>query len=250
MHVLGIDYVGNEIRAGLVDVEKGRLDSTEFVSFPIIEHTPSRFLSRVHEIVKLFKWKGIIGVGFPAPVKQGIILRPPYLDDMWEDMDIQLMLSEMTDLTVFVYNGMDCMAWAEMNYGAGADAKGTTVLLSVGPIILSSIFFDKTLFPNSELGIIEMNGVTANERASNKTRKEEGLKRRTWAKRIQYVLDHYEDLLNPDHVILCGEVCHKADKVIPFIETRFAEIKEASLFKYSGMIGAAVRAYQASQKTT
>ncbi len=248
MHVLGIDYVGDEIRAGLVDVEKGRLDSTEFVSFPITEHTPARFLSRIHEIVKLFNWHGLIGVGFPAPVKQGIILKPPYLDDMWEDMDIQLMLNELTDMEVHVFNGMDCMAWAEMNFGAGEENKGTTVVLSVGPIIQSSLFFNKTLLPNTDFGLIEISGVTANERASNKARKEEGLKRRTWAKRIQLVLDHYEQLLNPDCFVLCGEVCHKADKVIPFIETD-TEIKEAKLFKYSGMIGAAVRAYQRSLAT-
>lgn len=244
MLVLGIEYIGDEIRAGIVDTQKGTLQSAEFVSFPILEHTPSKLMSRIHEIVRLFNWTGLVGVGFPGPVKQGIILEPPFLDSIWEVTDLQLMLKELTDLDVYVFNGTDASAWAEMTYGAGKESTGTSIVVTIGPIISTSLFIDKHLVPNTDLGLIEVNGVVASISASNKARKEEGLKRKTWAKRVQTILSHYEEILNPDLFILCGEICHKADKVIPFIEVK-TEVREAALFKHAGMIGTACFASQA-----
>jgi polyphosphate glucokinase len=220
MHVLGIEYTGDEIRAGIVDTEKGELINKNFVSLPILEHVPSRLLSRIHEIINLYKWTGKLALGFPGPVEHGIILSPPFMESVWEDTDVQLMVKELTDLDSYVCNGNDAAAYAEMKYGAGKDAKGTTIVLNIGAIVSSSIFYNKTLLPNTELGLLEIQGVRANEKASNRIRKEEGIKRRTWAKRLQIVLQHYEELFNPDLIILCGEVCHKADKVIPFIDIK------------------------------
>ena len=244
MQVLGIEYTGDELRAGIVDTERGELIKAHFISLPIADHSPSKLLSRIHELVKLFKWKGNLAFGFPGPVENGIILQPPFLDSIWEKADLQLMVKELTDLETFVCNGNDAAAYAEMKLGAGVDAKGKTIVLSVGSIISSSIFYQKTLFPNSELGLIQIQGIRANERASNRVRKKEGIKRRTWAKRIQLVLNHYEELFNPDLFILCGEVCHKADKVIPFIDIK-TEVKEAALFKYAGVIGVSLQMMEA-----
>jgi polyphosphate glucokinase len=246
MQVLGIEYTGDELRAGVVDTERGALVNANFISLPITEHLPSKLLSRIHELVTLFKWKGKLALGFPGPVENGIILQPPFLDPIWEKADLQLMVKELTDLETYVCNGIDAAAYAEMKQGAGLEAKGNTIVLSVGKIISSSIFHNKTLFPNTELGLIQIEGIRANERASNRVRKEEGIKRRTWAKRIQLVLNHYEELFNPDLFILCGEVCHKADKVIPFIDIK-TEVKEAALFKYAGMIGVSLQMIEAKK---
>ena len=245
--VLGIEYIGNELRAAVVSTETGELKSSEFVSLPITDHVPSKFMSKIHELVQLFDWKGSIGLGFPGPVNNGIILQPPFLASVWEFTDLQLMLKELTDLDVYVTNASDATAWAEMNFGAGRDLQGMTIVLSIGPIISSSIVYNKLVLPNSNLGLLEQSGQKATESASNTARKEEGLKRKTWAKRIQSVLSHYEDVFNPDAFILCGEICHKADKVIPFIDIK-TEIKEAELFKYAGLIGAACLSSKAQKQ--
>lgn len=239
MEVLGIEYIGDELRAGVVNTETAKLIDNNFVSLPIHEHTPSKLQSRVFEIVQLFNWKGKLALGFPGPVENGIILNPPFMDSLWEDTDLQLMIKELSDLETLVCNGIDAAAIAEMNNGAGKELRGSTIVLSVGSVIQSSLFYNKQLFPNSDLGLIEIQGISANERASNRSRKEDGIKRRTWAKRIQMVLQQYESLFNPDTFILCGEVCHKADKVIPFIDIK-TEVKEAGLFKYAGIIGVAI----------
>jgi polyphosphate glucokinase len=246
MNILGIEYIGEEIRAGIVNAQSGELEKAGFVALPITEHTPSKLLSKIHEIVQLFQWKGKLAVGFPGPVDHGIVLAPPFLTHVWEDTDLQLMIKELTDLETLVCNGMDASAYAEMKFGAGKDIKGSAIVLSVGQTVNSSLFYNSVLYPNTDLGLIEIQGIRANERASNRIRKEEGLKRRTWAKRIQTVLQHYEILFNPDVFILCGEVCHKADKVIPFIEVK-TEVREAALFKYAGIIGAAAQLYNVSK---
>ena len=74
-----------------------------------------------------------------------------------------------------------------MTFGVGKGYRGTVIVLTVGTGIGSSIFVDNILVPNTELGLIELKGIIIEERASNRVRKEEGIQRKIWAKRIQFV---------------------------------------------------------------
>lgn len=112
------------------------------------------------------------------------------------------------------------------------------VMLTIGANIGSSVFANANLVPNTNLGNIEIKGITVEERASNKARKEEGLQRKTWAKRLQFVLEHFEKLFHPELFIIGGQISSKADKTLPFIKlsTRF---KPAQFKNDAAVLGAA-----------
>jgi polyphosphate glucokinase len=69
-------------------------------------------------------------------------------------------------------------------------------------------------------------------------RKEEGIQRKTWAKRLQFVLEHLEKLFHPELFIIGGQISSKADKTLPYIKlnTRF---KLAEFKNDAALLGAA-----------
>ena len=69
-------------------------------------------------------------------------------------------------------------------------------------------------------------------------RKEEGIQRKTWAKRLQFVLEHFEKLFYPELFIIAGQISSKADKTLPYIKlsTRF---KPAEFKNNAALLGAA-----------
>ena len=69
--------------------------------------------------------------------------------------------------------------------------------------------------PNTELGLIELKGISIEERASNRARKEEGIQRKTWAKRLQFALQYYEKLFHTELFIIGGQLSKKPIKPSP-----------------------------------
>lgn len=238
MEVLGIE-IGNEgIKGAIVDTTKGEIISAK-KSIDISEDTrPHKLISKLHKIVKKFDWKGPIGCAFPAATHKGIILSGDRVNKAWIDADAEHLFSEITGCNVSVINDTDATGIAEMTFGVGKKVMGPVVVLTVGQTIGSSIFMDGILLPNTELGKIEIKGISIEERASNRTRKEEGIQRKTWAKRLQFVLEHYENLFHPTMFILGGTLSKKADKTLPYIKLS-TKFKAASFQNEASIVGAA-----------
>lgn len=135
----------------------------------------------MHKVVKKFDWDGPVGVALPAAVRKGRILTTHVLNEAWVDADADHLFSEITGCDVYALNASDAAGLAEVTFGVGKGISGTIVILTVGDIIGSSVFVDETLVPNTELGHIEIKGITVEERASNRARKEEGIQKKTWA---------------------------------------------------------------------
>ena len=108
----------------------------------------------------------------------------------------------------------------------------------------SITFNNGLLLPNTELGLLQIKGIAIEEQASNKVRKEEGIKRKTWAKRLQATLEHYERVFHPDLFIMGGQVSKKPEKTFPFIKIN-TKLKPATLKNEASIVGAA---YYASLK--
>ena len=72
----------------------------------------------------------------------------------------------------------------------------------------------------------------------------QGIQRKTWAKRLQFVLEHFEKLFHPELFIIAGQISSKADKTLPYIKlnTRF---KLAEFKNNAALLGAA---YYVSKK--
>lgn len=238
MEVLGIDIGSYGIKGAIVDTEKGEIISTKKTTDKIDDTRPHKLISKLHKVVKKFDWDGPIGCAFPAATSKGIVLSTNRIDPGWVDADADHLFSEITGCKVSVVNDTDAIGLAEMKFGVGRGQRGTVIVLSVGTGIGSSIFIDGTLLPNSELGQMEIKGITIEERASNRARKEEGIRKKTWAKRLELSLEHYENLFHPDLFILGGQLSKKADKTFPYIKIK-TKFKAASLLNNASIVGAA-----------
>lgn len=247
MEVLGIDIGSNGIKGCIVDTKRGKIVSEKKKVSPIKSTSPHKILSQMHQLVsKEFKWNGPVGCAFPAPVINGIVVAASRVHDSWVDTDAQHLFSEITENSVFVINDSDASGLAEMKFGAGKNQKGVVIMLTVGTGIGSSIFMDGNLLPNSELGSMEMKGISAEKRASNRARKEEGLRKKTWATRMQFVLEMYESILHPDLFIIGGQMSKKADKVFPYIKIK-TPVKAAVFENEASIVGAAMFAAESKK---
>ncbi|MFN1835717.1 polyphosphate--glucose phosphotransferase [Balneola sp. MJW-20] len=238
MEVLGIDIGSYGIKGAIVDTEKGVIVSKKKTTDKIEDTRPHKLISKLHKVVKKFEWDGPIGCAFPAAVSNGVVLSCTRMDEGWVDADADHLFSEITGCDVRVINDTDATGLAEMTFGVGKGQKGTVIVLSVGTGIGSSLFVDGILVPNTELGMMEIKGISVEERASNKVRKEEGIRKKTWAKRLQLVLEHYEELFHPNLFILGGQLSKKADKTFPFIKIK-TKFRGASFLNDASIVGAA-----------
>jgi len=242
LEVLGIDIGSYGIKGAIVDTVLGEIISKKKTTGSLEDTRPHKLISQMHTIVKQFDWKGPIGCAFPAAMNRGIVISANRVDEAWVDADAAHLFSEITGCKVSVINDTDAAGLAEMTFGAGKNQKGTTIVLTVGTGIGSSIFNNGILLPNTELGQIHIKGVPIEERVSNKARKEEGMKRKRWAKRLQLTLEHYEHVFHPNLVILGGQVSKKPEKTFPFIKLN-TKLKPAALKNEASIIGAGYYAH-------
>lgn len=241
MEVLGIDIGGSGIKGCIVDTNTGEITADRFRVLTPEDKSPPKILARLHQLVSHFSWKGPIGIAFPEPVRNGIILSTSNMESTWSDVNAELIIGELTDCNVKMINDADAAGIAEITFGCGVDEKGLVMVLTVGTGIGSALFFDGKLIPNTELGRVEIRGLTAENRASETARQQEGLKRKIWAKRLELVLQHYEKILNPDLFIISGGVSNKADKILPNVSIR-TRLINAKFLNNAGMVGAAIHA--------
>jgi polyphosphate glucokinase len=248
MEILGIDIGSYGIKGAIVDTLKGQILSDRISTPPLEDTTPHKVLAKMHQLVrKEFQWDGPVGCAFPAPLSRGIVLSAKRINDSWTDVNAEQLFSEITDNPVSVINDTDATGLAEIYFGAGKHQKGSTIVLTVGTGIGSSVFIEQKLLPNTELGLIEIRGRTVEEQASNKTRKEEGFPKKIWASRLQVVLEHFEKIFHPDLFILGGQLSRKAEKTFPFIKIN-TPFKPASFQNDASIVGAAMVAAQEKEE--
>jgi polyphosphate glucokinase len=239
MEILGIDIGGSGIKASLVETSTGNL-LTERYRIPTPGDTsPHKIMARIHEVVSHFNWSGPIGITLPEAVRNGVVMSANNMDASWLDADAETLFSEITDSHVTVVNDADAAGIAEIRFGEGRNVNGVVIVLTVGTGIGSALFINGVLVPNTELGQIEINGISAHIRASERTRIEEGLKRSKWAKRLELVLNTYEKLFHPDLFIISGGLSNKADKTFPYIDIR-TQLVPARFLNNAGIVGAAL----------
>ncbi len=248
MKILGIDIGSYGIKGCIVDTRKGEILSKQHSTPPLEDTSPHKLLSQLHQIVKKkFEWSGPVGCAFPAPVSQGVVQSAKRIDKAWVDVDAEHLFAEITGNEVTVINDTDATGIAEMEFGAGKHERGFVIVLTVGTGIGSSLFIDGELIPNTELGLIQIDGLSIEERASYRSRKEEGIGKKAWAKRLQKMLETYEGIFHPDLFILGGQLSRKAEKVFPYIRIN-TPFKPASFQNEASIVGAAMVAASRDKK--
>lgn len=243
MAVLGIDIGGSGIKGAPVDVETGEFLEKRFRIPTPSPGNPEQVIEVIRRIVQHFEWEGKIGAGFPGVVRRGVVETAANVSLDWIGQDLASLIESATGCSAVVLNDADAAGLAEMRFGVGKDYEDDYALfLTIGTGIGSALFVKRELWPNSELGHLQVRGKDAEHRAGDGVRKAKDLSWKKWGKKLQEVLQVYDFLFNPDVIILGGGVSKKFKKYGKYLKDIHAEIIPAALRNQAGIIGAAMAA--------
>jgi polyphosphate glucokinase len=175
-------------------------------------------------------------------VINSVIRTAANVDKSWIDVDARELFGRVTGQPVTVINDADAAGLAEMKFGAGVGQKGTVLMLTLGTGIGSALFTEGILVPNTEFGHIEIRGKDAEKRASELVREEHDMSWGKWAGRVDEYLEHMEQLLSPQLIIIGGGISKKSEKFLPLLTGLRAKVVPAGMLNDAGIVGAAMAA--------
>ncbi|MCH2156808.1 MAG: ROK family protein [Opitutales bacterium] len=239
METLGIDIGGSGIKAAVVDTSSG-----EFITERHRIPTPQpcklpAFQDALKAMLEHFDWTGPVGVGFPGVVRQNRTLSAANLDPTVVDIDLGEILKDFGAFEVAAINDADAAGLAEMQLGAGKNALGTTLMVTVGTGIGTALFNKGVLVPNMELGHIEFKGNSAERLVSERARETRDLSWKEWGKNFNEFLKYITFLLQLDLIILGGGGVKKREKFEKHLTVE-TPIEYAEFANRAGILGAAL----------
>lgn len=240
--VLGIDVGGSSVKAGLVDLKAGRLVG-ELIAAPTPRPSTPVAITNVLAALsqRLPASAGKVGVAFPSVVKEGTVYTASNIDASWVGTDGAALAAQALARPVLFLNDADAAGLAELRWGAGRGCSGTVIMLTFGTGIGTALFAGGKLFPNTELGHLELRGMDAEKWASARARTAEGLDFPGWIARVNEYLEMMHKLLWPDVFILGGAVSERFAEFAPLLRSP-AELRPAHFAGQAGVIGAALAA--------
>lgn len=239
MEILGIDVGGTGIKTALVNTETGELVSDRFRLSTPQPPKPEPMIAVMAETVQHFEWQGLVGCGFPAAIKEGVVLTAANISEKWIGLNAREALQAATKCEVTVLNDADAAGLAEMRFGAGREQRGVVLVITLGTGIGTALFVDGHLVPNTELGHIEIRGKEAEDRAAAVVREQKKLSWKKWARRVDEYLNRMEHLFWPDLFIIGGGVSKSHEKFFPYLTVR-AKVVPAQMRNEAGIVGAAL----------
>ncbi|MCB2224663.1 MAG: ROK family protein [Actinobacteria bacterium] len=246
---IGVDFGGTGIKGAVVDLDAGELAASRHRIPTPDPSAPDAVAATITEVVAAAVGEvpcdGPVGIAVPGVVTAGVVRTAANIDDRWIGTDGRALLAASLRRDVVLLNDADAAGIAEMRFGAGAGRDGVVMLLTLGTGIGSALFVDGKLVPNTELGHLVMWGGSAEEQASAKARKDEGLDWEAWVEtRVNPYLAYVEALFWPDLIVVSGGISKEPERFFPYLETR-AEIVPAELKNNAGIVGAAAAAREA-----
>jgi len=251
---IGVDVGGTGIKAALVDVKTGELAGERIRVLTPVPSKPAAVVASAGRVVgRLIRAANAaalaagepaptiqaIGVGFPAPIINGVTKTAANVDPEWIGFEAQAAFSKAFKRRTWLVNDADAAGVAEMRFGAGYGKRGVVIVLTLGTGVGSGIFVDGRLVPNTELGHMEVNGRDAERRSSANARIRRGLSWKAWAEDLDEHLRAIDILFSPSLIILGGGVSKKADRFLPLLKTP-GPIVAAQLRNEAGIVGAAM----------
>jgi polyphosphate glucokinase len=240
--VLGIDVGGSSVKAGLVDVDSGRLLG-ELISAPTPQpSSPPGVMQVIAGLAqRLPGAQGPVGLAFPSVVKSGRVRTAANIDPSWLGADGAALAERTLGRPAVFLNDADAAGIAEMRWGAGRGVTGTAIMLTFGTGIGTALFTQGRLFPNTELGHMELNGMDAEKWASAHVKTALNLDWAAWIERVNVYLERMHALFWPDVFILGGAVSENFDQFAYLLRSP-AEIRPAHFAGQAGVVGAALAA--------
>jgi len=245
MQAIGIDVGGSGVKAALVDTRTGEFIGERVRVDTPQPATPDAVVAATRDLIAHLPADAPIGVGFPAPVVDGVTTTASHVDPAWVGASARDLFTRGLGRPVVLLNDADAAGVGEARFGAARGAPGVVVVLTLGTGIGSAVLHDGVLLPNTELGHLEIRGKAAEARAASAVRKAEGLSWHLWAERLSEVIGVIDRLLWPDLVLLGGGVSRKAEKFVPLLDAR-PPVRVAQLQNRAGIAGAAALAAEAA----
>ncbi|WIK65284.1 polyphosphate--glucose phosphotransferase [Gleimia hominis] len=245
----GIDIGGSGIKGALVDTSEGTL-ITSVVTEPTPQpSTPQNVTKMCAELLTRCQVGPDVPVGvtLPAPVSHNRVLFIANLHQSWAGTDVHALYREYLGTEAVGVNDADAAGIAEARFGAAAGVNGTVLVTTLGTGIGSALILDGKLWPNSELGHLELDGKDAESVASSAQKTRYNLSYEEYAQRLQRYYAHVEMLLCPDLIVVGGGISANHDQFLPLLKLR-APIVPAKLRNTAGIIGAAIQAAEATER--
>ena len=240
MQILGIDVGGTGIKSAIVETSTGELVSERHRIDTPRPATPKAVGEARKEVLVHHRWKGPVGMGFPAAIQHGIARTASTIDKSFIGLPIAEYFTKQTGSTFYLANDADVAGMAEMRFGAGKDNDGVVLIITIGTGLGTALFSEGYLLPNTELGHVYLeNGQEAERYASEAVRVTKDLKWKEWGERLNLYLCTMENLLWPDLIVLGGGVSEKLHKFSPMITAK-APVVAASFLNQAGIVGAAL----------
>ncbi len=236
-----VDVGATGIKAGIVDVNKGRIIGPRIKLGTPQPATPAAVAHVISDLGRQLKFQkgALVGCGFPSIVIHGTTHSAANIDKKWIDLDAQKYLSKQTGYKVVLLNDADAAGMAEYHFGRVKDQPGTVILLTIGTGIGSAVFVDGKLVPNTELGHLIYHDGIAEDYASNRARKDKQLTYKEWGRELNGYLKHICHIFSPDLIILGGGVSKRFANFKQFLDPG-AEVVPAKLRNDAGIVGAAL----------
>ncbi|MDT0157304.1 ROK family protein [Microbacterium sp. ARD32] len=238
---IGVDIGGTGIKAGIVNLEHGTLDSDRVrIPTPKGGH-PADVLETVSKVLHQLGAADStlpLGVAFPAIVKRGRTLSAANVAKDWVGFEAEKFFEDGLGRHITFVNDADAAGVAEARHGAARDVDGLTIMTTLGTGIGSAFLYDGVLIPNTELGHLDRGGESIERWAASSAMEREELSWEDWAARLQEFYTHVEFLFSPDLFVVGGGVSKNPEKFLPLLELN-TPIINAVHRNNSGIIGAA-----------
>jgi len=239
--LLGFDVGGSAVKAGLVDLDSAQLVSGLHSAPTPQPATPEGVMAAIAQLIRALPAASEprVGIALPSVVKRGVVRTAANIDHAWIGIDGAALAHQALGRPAEVLNDADAAGLAEMRWGAGRGERGPVIMVTLGTGIGSALFIDGRLFPNTELGHLEMRGMDAEKWASAHVRTALKLDWPAWIERLNEYLARMNALLWPDIFILGGAVVEHFEQFAPLIQCE-AAVRRAHFGGQSGVIGAAL----------
>ena len=248
--IQGFDVGGSSVKAGLVDVDGGRLTG-ELISAPTPQpSTPQGVMEVIAGLSRRMpEAEPGIGIALPSVVQRGHVKTAANIDHSWIGTDATVLAQKVVGRPAEVLNDADAAGVAEMRWGAGKGEDGVVFMLTFGTGIGSALFYKGQLVPNTELGHLELKGMDAEKWASAHVKTVLNLDWQAWIERVNDYLARMHALFWPDLFILGGAVSADYDRFARLLRAGpGARIQPAHFAGQAGVIGAALAAAEAGPR--
>lgn len=239
----GIDIGGSALKGALVDLGTGEFSSEQVRIETPYPATPTAIADTSAKILEALSVgeDTPVGIAMPAPLPGGVVPFMANLDDQWEGVHAPSMFASQLGRPVTVMNDADAAGLAEVIYGAAKGNKGSVIITTLGTGIGTALVYRELLFPNTELGHLEIQGVDIETQASAAQKTLQNLDWQEWAARLQKYYTYLEMLFSPDLFVVGGGVSAEHEKFLPLLDLK-TPIIPAQLRNTAGIVGAAYQA--------